>query len=1043
VNKVFIRVIPWNESLERKEKKLNAQELIQLYVRQKPANEWSLDLPDDKDYQNHSVEIKIPALPLGRYLILVATDKNFTYVKNAVGYGKTWVTNISYVRRDMGKNVVQFYALQYQFFEIAGGKTTNEGLFQIKKESNQYNNYKVVFTDGDDRFESQNYYSYYYNDNTYKRTTTFFYLDRAIYRPGQVVYFKGLMIETDGKKDHKIITDRNTTVTFYDANSQKIADVNLTTNEYGTFNGQFTIPFGKIGGQYYIANENGSQYFRVEEYKRPKFEVKFEPVKGSYSLYDEVTAEGFAKTYSGVNLNDVEVKYRVVRNVSFPYFYYSWRGYYNWYWGNNTQMEITNGVTRTDKEGKFKVDFDLVPDLSIPRETNPVFNYTVYVDIVDVTGETHSAQTYVSAGYIALVANVNLPEIVKSDSVVNYFVSTTNLNGQFEPAKVSVDVYKLKSTSRIFRNRLWQKPDKFLLTKNDFYENFAHDVYDEENQFYNWQKEKLVFETSIITTDSSFIAFNDQSNWEPGKYVVSLKTKDKNGAPVNLIKYFTLFNPESNKTPLREASWIYIDQKSYEPGESAKLYIGSAEEDVKVLYELEYDAKILKKAWITLDDEQKKIEIPISEDYRGNVVVHATFIVNNESHILTKVISVPWTNKLLNITFETFRNKILPGTEEEWKLKITGPNGDALAAELLASMYDASLDAFAANYWGFNIHPYYYSRLNWSTDNSFQILGSNIYEEGWNTYISRQYFYYPYINTFGFYFYGYGYSNGMYFRGGRDDVLYKTEAPMPVTEAMDELSLQGIVGEEKEDGKTSSNLEDRKKLNGDKDQISQTSFEDVPIRKNLNETAFFYPELRTNEQGEIVISFTVPEALTRWKFMGFAFTRDLKHGMIYQETVTQKDLMIVPNPPRFLREGDEIYFTAKVSNLSDSSLSGSATLQLFDAFTLKPIDALFENTNKVKSFSVEKDLSEGLSWRLKVPLGKADAVVYRVIAKSGKFSDGEENALPILVNRMLVTETLPLPVKGHETKTFLLKKLMENKSTTLQNYNLSQDQSCF
>jgi uncharacterized protein YfaS (alpha-2-macroglobulin family) len=1059
VNKVFIRIIPWDESLERKEKKLNSQQLVKFYIKQKPTREWSLDLPDDKDYQDHSVEIKIPALPFGQYLILVATDKDFSYVKNAVGYGKTWVSNISYIRRDMGAKAVQYYALnretghplsdidvevfvhkyvpderEYQFFEIASGKTNNEGLFEFKKEDNNYNNYNVVFTDGDDRFESQNYYSYYYDNNQGRRTTTFFYLDRAIYRPGQIVYFKGLMIDTDGKKDHKIITDKTTTVTFYDANSQKIADVTLTTNEYGTFNGQFTIPFGKIGGRYYIMNEVGSQYFRVEEYKRPKFEVKFEPIKGSYSLYDEVTTEGFAKTYSGVNLNDVEVKYRVVRNVTFPYFYYGWRGYYNWFWSNNTQMEITNGVTRTDKEGKFKVDFDLIPDLSIPRKTNPVFNYTVYSDVIDVTGETHSAQTYVSAGYVALVANVNLAEIIKSDSVVNYSVSTTNLNGQFEPAKVYVDVYKLISPSRLFRNRLWQKPDKFLLTKDDFYESFSHDVFDEENQFFNWKKEKMVFETSFITTDSSFISFKEQSDWEPGKYVCTLKTKDKNGTPVELIKYFTLFNPESDKTPLREANWIYLDQRNYEPGEIAELYIGTAEEDVKVLYELEYDAKIIRKEWITLDDELKTIEIPIKENYRGNVVVHVTLTVNNENHILSKVISVPWTNKYLSIAFETFRNKILPGTEEEWKLKITGPNGDALAAELLASMYDASLDAFAANYWGFNIHPYYYSRLNWTTDNSFQILSSKIYEEGWNIYVSRQHFYYPYINTFGFYFYGYGYSNGRYYKGGR------TDAMLPTSELADDLSLQGVVSEEKEENFKSSELgkdEDRKKIKGDLDNISETSFEEVPIRKNLNETAFFYPELRTNEQGEIVISFTAPEALTRWKFMGFAHTKDLKSGIIYNETVTQKDLMIQPNPPRFLREGDEIYFTAKVSNLSDHSLSGSATLQLFDAFTMKPIDGLFENSDNVISFSVESELSEGLSWRLKVPLGKADAIVYRVIAKSGKFSDGEENALPVLLNRMLVTETLPLPVMGNQTKTFILDKLMNNTSSTLQNYNLT------
>jgi uncharacterized protein YfaS (alpha-2-macroglobulin family) len=1062
-DRLFIRIIKWSDNLDSKETGKNMQQLIQLYTSQNPVKEWTIDLPDDKDYQSHSVEIKMPALPFGRYLVLAATDKKFTYIKNAVAYSKMWVSNISYLRRDLNKNLTQFYALQretghplssidyeiygqqyvpddraYKFFKLSSGKTNNEGGFEFEKQPNQYNNYKVVFINGEDRFESNNYYSYYYNNDLGKRTTTFFYLDRAIYRPGQVVYFKGLMINTDGKKDHKIVADKKTTVTFYDANSQKITDAEFTTGEYGTFNGKFTIPYGKIGGQYYIANEYGSQYFRVEEYKRPKFEVKFDPIKGSYSLNDKVTAEGYAKTYSGVNLNDVEVKYRVVRNTYFPYYNFHWRGFYDWFWGRNSEMEITNGITKTDKNGKFKIDFGLVPDLSMPKETKPAFTYTVYADVIDVTGETHSAQAYVRAGYVALVASVNLPEIIESDSIANYIVSTTNLNGQFEKANVEIEIQKLKTPDRIFRKRLWGKPDKFLLTKEDYYESFQHDIYDGENEFFNWEKEKRVFETSFTTTDTSYVNFKEQSDWEPGKYIFTLKTKDKNGTLVELVKYFTLFNPESDVTPLREASWIYLDNKSYEPGTTAKLFIGSAEEDVKALYEVEYDSKIIKKEWITLDGEQIQIDIPIKEDYRGNIVVHVSFIVNNESHILTKVISVPWSNKALNVAFETFRNKILPGSKEEWKLKITGPNGDAIAAELLASMYDASLDAFAANYWGFNVHPYYYSRLNWTTDNAFQVIGSSIYEEGWNTYASRQHFYYPYINNFGFYFYGYGYSDGMYYKGGRMDAVREM--------AMDDVSFEpGGFNAELEAGEempttTLSKVgktEDRKKQNGDKDNLQQQSFEDVPIRKNLNETAFFYPELRTNEQGEIIISYTVPEALTRWKFMGFALTKDLKHGMIYKETVTQKDLMIVPNPPRFLREGDEIYFTAKVSNLSDHSLSGEATLQLFDAFTMKPIDGLFENNENVKSFSVEKDLSEGISWRLKVPLGKADAIVYRVIAKSGKYSDGEENALPVLVNRMLVTETLPLPIMGNQTKTFLLKKLMENNSSTLQNYNLT------
>jgi hypothetical protein len=1063
VNKIFIRIIPWDESFDQTKNKLDAQKLYQRYASQKPVQEWSVDLPDDKDYQQHSVEIKMPSLSVGQYLILVGTDPEFSYVKNTIGYSKTWITNISYIRKEIGENKVLFYALdrksgnpfsninvevygqkyvqdarEYQFFKLKSGKTDGDGGFEFKKDDNQFNTYKVVFINGKDKFESQNFYSYSYQETTQKRNTTFFYLDRAIYRPGQIVYFKGLMINTDGKKDHKIVTNQTTTVTFYDANYQKITDATFTTNEYGTFNGKFTIPFGKIGGPYMISNENGSQYFRVEEYKRPKFEVKFDPIKGSYSLNDKVTVEGFAKTYSGANLNDVDVRYRVVRTVYFPYYDSRWRWYYNWFWGRYSEMEITNGVTITDKEGKFKVEFDLVPDLSMPKETKPVFSYSVYADVIDVTGETHSAQTYISAGYVALVANINLPEIVKGDSIVRYQVSTTNLNGQFEPTPILIEVYKLKNPDRIFRNRLWSKPDKFLMTKDEFYKNFTNDIYDEENEYFNWEKERKEFTTSFTTVDSSFISFKNQTEWQPGKYVLILKTKDKNGTPVELEKYFTLFDPESDKTPLNETSWVYIDERSYEPGETVTLYVGSAEKNVKALFELEYDGKIIRKEWIELDNEQKKIEIPVKEEYRGNLVIHISSIVNNEPKIITKVISVPWTNKQLKISFETFRSKLLPGSTEEWKLKISGPNGDAVAAELLASMYDASLDVFAANYWGFNVHPYFYSRYYWTTDNNFQSISSLFYNEGWNDYYYRNYIYYPYINNFGFYFYGYRYGEISYMMDGRMD-------RMPKSAVSDELSLQAgnVVAETESAGEKKKETDGKRQKDGNElpgvvpSQQGEQPSGEVSVRKNLNETAFFYPELRTNEKGEIIISFTVPEALTRWKFMGFALTKDLKSSIVYNETVTQKDLMIMPNPPRFLREGDEIYFTAKVSNLSDSLISGSATLQLFDAFTMKPVDALFENTDNIKSFSAEKGMSEGLSWRLKVPLGKADAIVYRVIATSGKHSDGEENALPILINRMLVTETLPLPVRGNQTKTFILKKLMENNSTTLQNYNLT------
>ncbi|HVO75605.1 MAG TPA: MG2 domain-containing protein, partial [Ignavibacteriaceae bacterium] len=904
VKKIYLRIIPWNE---RKEKYLPKDEpaVNKFYASQKPLKKWEVELPDDKDFQKHSVEIKIPDLEIGQYMLLVSSDENFSAENNFAANGKIWVTDLCYLRREKsdeseivvmnrrtghpvsGADVIRYVHKytpdyrEYRYERAGSGKTDQDGRIIFPKDKNSYDNYKIAIIKDDDRFESGDFYPYYYDYEYETEVKTFFFPDRGIYRPGQTVYFKGLMIKSDGKKDHQVLTDHKTTINFYDANSQKISDLNLTTNEYGTFNGSFVIPFGKIGGQYYITDGRDAQYFRVEEYKRPKFEVKFDPVKGSYSINDKVKVSGFAKSYSGVNLNNAEVKFRVVRRAEFPYFYYWWGSFYDWFNSNTNEMEITNGVTETDKEGKFNLEFNLVPDLSIPKETKPVFHYTIYADVVDITGETHSAQAYVNAGYVALLSNINLPEILDKDSLGKYYISTTNLNGEFEPAEVSITVQKLKSPDRIFRNRIWEKPDKFIYTKEEFYKFFDHDVYKDENEFYNWEKAEKVFGSQFTTTDpsrqsqdgtgSSFIIFNNLKEWEPGKYFLTLRTKDKNGTPVELQKYFTLFESNSGNMPGKEPAWTYMYEKNYEPGRTAELYIGSAGENVKALFEIEQDGRILRNEWIALDNEIKKIDIPIEEEYRGNIIAHVSLIVNNENHTYTKVIYVPWTNKELNISLDTFREKLMPGAEENWKLTVKSSDGKPVAAEFLASMYDASLDAFVPHYWNLSIYPSFYPKLNWVPDNAFGAVQFYNYNYDWNIYISREPFYYPYLNNFGFYFYGFGYGRNLPLSKSEGGVIRglaneKKDAAMEVAPVVMADEIQRLPGVPE----FKSELEQKEQ----KEQL-----ENVPVRKNLNETAFFYPELKTNENGEVTISFKVPEALTKWKFMGLAVTKDLKSGM--------------------------------------------------------------------------------------------------------------------------------------------------------------------
>ena len=1115
---IYVRIAPmdidkYNKSVDR----YYGEELMKQYLKLVPVKEWTVELPDDGDYQTHSTEIKIPELPLGHYVILVGSDKTFSYKNNGVAYAGTWISNISYVNRRMTNGSYDFYVqhritgaalkgvlaqLYYEKYNYVSRKydyvksekymSDENGYFNVPPPAD-YRNFTIEFSlqspsplvtnkDEVDRLHTETgiyqYKTYSETRRTYPRT--FFFMDRAIYRPGQTVYFKGIMIETDGEKN-TIMPNTPTTVTFYDVNYQKVADLNVTTNEYGTFSGTFTTPSGVLNGQMSITNGSGNIYFSVEEYKRPKFEVTFNPVKGSYRLGENIKVNGNAKAYSGAKIDGAEVKYRVVRNASFPYWWYWWRGYYP----QSAQMEITNGATVSNDTGAFFVDFKAIPDLSIPKSYQPTYSYTIYADVTDINGETHSSQTYVNAAYTALNLNVSIPSLLEKENKNAFAIYTTNMSGQFEAAQGKVEIFKLKEPSKTIRERRWSKPDKYLINKEEFEKLFPNDEYKDENNMYKWERGEKIFEkkfsntsvllplktgtsTTVNTNDS--VKISDLKNWKQGSYVMEAHSKDAYGEDVKDVKYFTVYSNLSKEIPGNNIDWFnMLTVEPIEPGGKAKFIIGSKEENVKVLYEIEHKGEIIKKEYVTLNKEQKLIEIPVEEKHRGNFSFHCVFIKNNRSYSHDGVITVPYTNKELDIEFETFRNKLLPGQQEEWKIKIKDKKGDKLAAEMMATLYDASLDAFRPNNWYFNIYNNYYSNLYWDLNSGFGTVNAQLFGIDWNKYPVGAYRYYDHLNWF-------GYSNGYY--GYYDDLdgngdyrnnrmMYKSaQAPsaglMAVEEkAMDETESTGK-NKDKAGGKRESAKGDSfaAEIN-DVTTVSTTSsgesqnqtrkpsggedLSKVAARSNFAETAFFYPQMETDKDGNVIIKFTIPEALTKWKMMGFAHTKDLKFGTIEKELVTQKDLMVIPNAPRFFRENDKMEFSAKISNLSDVDLSGKADIFLYDATTMKEItwnmvEALHGKFNTIgeRDFTAAKGKSTVVTWNISIPEG-VGAITYKVVAKAGNFTDGEEMALPVLTNRMLVTETMPLPIRGNQTKTFRFEKLINqsNGSTTLRNHKLT------
>ena len=1078
VNKLYVRVAKMDyDNYNRYENRYSSEELMKRYVKLTPVKEFTLDLPDDKDYQTHNTEISIPALPVGYYVILVGSDKNFTYLNEAIAYSSCWVSNISYINRKQPNGSYDFYTThrstgqalkgvsaqllyekynyttrKYDYIRSQKYTSNEEGYFNVPATtSDDYRNFNVEFTIGNDELVTDNnLYQYrYYKESKQKNTHTFFYTDRAIYRPGQTVYFKGIMISTDGETND-ILPNTSSTVTFYDVNSQKIASMDLVTNEYGTFNGTFTAPNGVLTGQMYITDGHGSQYISVEEYKRPKFEVKMNPVKGSFKLNDELMVTGFAKSYAGAAIDGASVKYRVVRNASFPYWCY-------WWWGYNPtspEMEITNGVIASNDTGGFAVKFKAIPDLSIHKKYSPTYNYSVYVDVTDINGETHSTKSSVSVGYTALSLDIALPEQLNKNDDAKYKISTTNLMGEFEPAKGKIEIFKLKQPEKVYRERLWEQPDKHIFTQEEWSKLFPLDLYSDENSQFKWARGEKVKESNFDTEKQKEFMWDGLNKLQEGVYVMEAHCKDKYGEDVKDVKYITVFSEKGNTVPVAETDWYVPLKTTCEPGEKATFLIGSASTDVRVLYEIEHKGVILKKEFINLSANQKLFEIPVEEKYRGNFVYHLVFIKNNRTFSRQQVVTVPYTNKQLDIEFATFRNKLLPGETEEWKLKIKDKKGEKIAAEMMATLYDASLDAFKVNSWYLNIYNSYYAQLSWTTSMGFGIVNSQLYNHYWNSYSSGPYRSFDALNWFGYYFYGnyYGYyddyeGDGLSVRSSRSGVMKSAMADESVAERSKKSNDKGGESEAKEESMNEQAPAPEstavggvaKNSPGKKGKESGADLSAVAARKNLQETAFFYPTLQTNEDGEVIIKFTVPEALTKWKMLGLAHTKDLKYGITTNELVTQKQLMVTPNLPRFFRENDKIILTAKVDNLSEADMSGTAQLFLYDATTMKEISSTLLGKNPaVTTFNAVKSKSAALSWELNIPEGLG-AITCKIVAGAGKYTDGEENAIPVLTNSMLVTESMPLPIRGGQTKTFAFEKFINqnNHSTTLRNHKLT------
>ncbi|MCH9660093.1 MAG: carboxypeptidase-like regulatory domain-containing protein, partial [Bacteroidetes bacterium] len=896
----------------------------------------------------------------------------------------------------------------------------------------------------------------------------------------------------------------------------------LITNEFGSISGELILPRGGITGQYelelYESGDDKSfdatNYLSVEEYKRPKFEANFDPITKSYQLNDTILVSGKAISFAGSNITGAQVSYRVKRQVRYPQWYYRY-GYGN---SGSEAQEITFGETETDDKGIFNIDFKALPDLSVDKGGLPIFNYEVTADITDINGETQTASTVINLGYHTLLLKLGVATTLdKQDKKQQITLTSENLNNEFVPASGSIEIFKLKAPNSVLRPRTWDAPDYAGFTEAEFRNTFPHDAYQGEDDYRNWEPGERVFSKTFDTETSKEITLGNIKKWESGRYIVIAKTTDSFGQEVEERAYTSLFHNKDAVPSDNQLLTVRRNKNKFNIGEDAIITFASAA-PITVSVSIEKDNQMISTKELSLNNSTEAISVPVKETDLGGFVVHYSYAAYNSFSSGSMTISVPYPSHELEVITETFRDRLQPGTPETWSFQVKGPKGEQVSAELLASMYDASLDQFNSHNWDFTPYPepVYHSNHKYHANHSFgtQRFYLQSSQNYWGGYRQLDY---DRFNWFGFTINNGNWVYNQYLSSLRRQVRasYSAEtkegvvngtiydengSPIPgvniivkgtsrgtntdfdgnfsieinkgevlqisylgyITENitigkkniysiylnLDEPQLEevvvtalGIKREKKALGYAVSSVEaddlsESEELNEDviralpasNSGIEKSRAEDfgkVAIRKNLQETAFFFPQLRTDAKGTVSFNFTTPEALTKWKLQLLSHTKTAESSVTTLEAVTQKELMVLPNVPRFLREGDQITISSKIANLSKKTLSGEAILKLSDAITGKEVDAELSNTQNVQSFSVSEAGNTQVSWTLQIPEGM-QSVQYTILAKAGDFSDGEQSALPVLSNRMLVTETLSMWVRSNESRTFTLDKLKNN-----------------
>ena len=949
------------------------------------------------DYQEVKDSIEIGGnLPLGAYLMEVTSDNTGIAPQRKLFYVSNLAVMIQQLPDDKHRYVVvnatdgqpiagakiELYDQWYDFNTKKDKRTVHARLTTDENGEAYFKNVdgNILISTNNDKFtpakgiylSRDRYYEKKNNETKYQ-----VYTDRALYRPGQTVHVTAIDFVNMKGVDAKVPVGRDELdFRLCNASWKEVEMKKAKVDEYGTASVDFELPKEGQTGMYHVSvNDQVNRFFRVEEYKRPTFEITFPKVNEKYNWGDTVVVKATAKTYSGVPVQGAKVEYQVTRRNQL------------WWWGAGSAGQLVKTdscVTRED--GTFDVEIPLEASLSGKDEADMsdfmriarFFNFEVSAIVTDISGESHEGVMSLPLGTKPTILTVNLPKRIEADSLKTVTFAYRNASG-------------MPISSRL----------KYRIDKGE------------------WKDAEANAPVSIkeyaSSASSAFV-------WKSGVHQLEAICGQD-----TLQQKFTLFSMKDTHPVEPTTEWYYQTAKTFpRDGKPVYIQVGSSENGAHIVYSIIAGNKLLEKGAWELGDSIVTLPFTYKEEYASGIVLNYSFVKQGKCYTRMMSIARPLPEKKLNIAWKTFRNRLTPGQKEEWTLKITTPDGKPAKAQLMSVLYDKSLDQIAPHSWNFSL-GFYQSLPNcyWKHNLSFRSLYLNgVYPTKYYDERGLD------VDKFdGKYFSYYAYMQAMELSklerssGGTVEAVRVQKDELVLEEAK-VMKIRGsnmtrVAAAAPSGNKVFDVVEEMPQFAGGSGSDAGQFLDKVQVRENMNETAFFYPALESDNNGNVAIRFTLPESVTTWKFMGLAHDKEMRNGMLVDEAVAQKTVMVQPNMPRFLREGDKSTIVVKLFNTSDKKVSGNARMQILDPETNKVV------WQKTQNYSIDAEGSATISFDVQ---GLKEGVyINKVVAAGNGYSDGEQHYLPVLSNRELVVNTLPITLHQKGEQNFDLSKLFLNK----------------